>query len=151
MDESDFQSPKFAKFLLLCHVGLLVLFLIGKWTLDDDNGSYQLFSKVGIYPPISIMRDFYISKPLNQYNTLLIIFTSNLIGMCFSRGTHQQFYSWYSYSFPFLANAALEGPLSQFSMILILEIAWSVCKPRSPLQSYALNAAHCVLVVGLWR
>jgi len=35
--------------------------------------------------------------------------------MACSRGTHQQFYAWYSFSFPFLLNAGEEtfGPLSQ--------------------------------------
>ena len=45
---------------------------------------------------------------MNQYKKLLIILTSNWIGMTFSRGTHQQFYSWYSYSFPFLVDAAFD-------------------------------------------
>jgi len=72
--------------------------------------------------------------------------------MIFSRGTHQQFYSWYSYSFPFLADAALgpDNALSKFAVILSLEIAWSVAKPRSPLQSYLLNLAHLIIIGGLW-
>jgi len=68
--------------------------------------------------------------------------------MTFSRGYHQQFYSWYSYSFPFLVDAAFgpgsqldpshsnnlhEWPFLKFCIILVLEIAWSVAKPRSPL------------------
>lgn len=71
--------------------------------------------------------------------------------MIFSRGTHQQFYSWYSYSFPFLADAAFgnQSPLSQIAVIISLEIAWSVAKPRCPGQSYLLNAAHLTILAGL--
>jgi len=42
MDEKVFQSKEFAQFLLLGHVGLLIVFLVSKWTLDK-NGSPDLF------------------------------------------------------------------------------------------------------------
>ena len=33
---------------------------------------------------------------------LLMLFTSNLVGMVFARSLHYQFYVWYFYSLPFL-------------------------------------------------
>ena len=33
---------------------------------------------------------------------LLMLFTSNLVGMAFARSLHYQFYVWYFYSLPFL-------------------------------------------------
>jgi hypothetical protein len=92
-------------------------------------------------------------RKLNPYNTFLIISSSNFLGMVFSRGTHQQFYAWYSFSFPFLADACSEtfGPLAQFAIIIALEIAWSVGKPHNALQGHLLNFGHALLVYGLLK
>jgi alpha-1,3-mannosyltransferase len=95
------------------------------------------------------------TREVSEYKTLLIMFTSNLIGMACSRGTHQQFYSWYSYTLPFLFDAAFgpngQRPLTKFALFLLLEIAWSVAKPRNVLQSVAFNFVHLALLVGLLR
>lgn len=119
---------------------------------------------MGLYPPTRLVTDLCsASRKLDQYNMLLILFTCNFIGMTFSRGTHQQFYSWYSYSFPFLVDAAFGpgdvdechseklygSPLSKFAIIVLLEIVWSVPKPRTPLQSYGLCAAHAIVLLAL--
>jgi hypothetical protein len=134
------------------HLLFLAIFLIFKWTDAGSKMSLpQLLKEVRLLPLSSFFSDICSKdKKISQYKSLLIIFTTNLIGMCFSRGTHQQFYSWYSYSFPFLADAAFENqPLSQFAICLSLEIAWSVAKPRSPLQSHLLNFSHFLIIFGL--
>jgi len=40
---------------------------------------------------------------------------------------------------------------TKFVVILCLEIAWSVAKPRCPAQSYLLNAAHFYILYGLFK
>jgi len=124
MTQEFMHSDGFNKFLLAMHLGFLLIFLVFKWT-DNLLKDVRLFDLVG---------DLTARREICQYKSLLIIFTSNLIGMMCSRGTHQQFYSWYSYSFPFLVDAAWENhTLTKFALILCLEIAWTVAKPRSPL------------------
>ena len=83
----------------------------------------------------------------------MIIAGSNFIGMVFSRGTHQQFYAWYSFSFPFILDACSEtfGPIAQVAILLMLEISWSVGKPHNALQGHTLNLAHLLILVGLIR
>ena len=41
------------------------------------------------------------------------------------------------------------SPLSKFSIILLLEIVWSVPKPRTALQSYGLCVAHAIVLLAL--
>jgi alpha-1,3-mannosyltransferase len=124
MTQEFMHSDGFNKFLLAMHLGFLLLFLVFKWT-DNLLKDVRLFDLLG---------DLTKRREICQYKSLLIIFTSNLIGMMCSRGTHQQFYSWYSYSFPFLVDAAWENhTLTKFALIICLEIAWTVAKPRSPL------------------
>jgi alpha-1,3-mannosyltransferase len=118
------HSDGFNKFLLGLHLGFLLIFLCFKWT-DSLFKDVRLFNLFG---------DLTKRRQISQYKSLLIIFTSNFIGLACSRGTHQQFYSWYSYSFPFLVDAAFENDImTKFALCLSLEVAWTVAKPRSPL------------------
>lgn len=41
------------------------------------------------------------------------------------------------------------NPLTKFAVLLSLEIAWSVAKPRNPLQSYTVCFAHAYIAFGL--
>lgn len=71
--------------------------------------------------------------------------------MIFSRGIRQQFYALYCFSFAFLVSACDEtlGPLALFTLILLLEIAWSVGKPHNALQANALNIDHLLMLYRL--
>mmetsp|Transcript_2963 Transcript_2963/g.5010 ORF Transcript_2963/g.5010 Transcript_2963/m.5010 type:complete len:159 (+) Transcript_2963:789-1265(+) len=145
MKESTQKSQEFEKLLLGLHMGFLLIFLFFKWTSSKEPVSF--LKEVRVLPsPLSWEK-----RKLNPYNTLLILTTSNFIGMVFSRGTHQQFYAWYSFSFPFLVDACSEtfGPLSQFALIFCLELAWSVGKPHNALQGHLLNITHLTILLGL--
>lgn len=164
------MHSKFFNIFLLCgHLGFLLAFLFFKWTgMDSSNQNcvMRFFEDVRALPIERLLvEDVYEDfRDLNQYKSLLIIFTCNFIGMAFSRGYHQQFYSWYNYSLPFLVDAAFgpgagldpdnacshhSNPLTKFAIILSLEIAWSVAKPRNPLQSYTVCICHALIAYGL--
>jgi len=115
------------------------VFLVFKWSRPAEEGNpvVGLLKQVRVWPLSRVWQDLSAERELSQYNVLLVLFSTNLIGMAFSRGTHQQFYAWYSYTFPFLVDEAFgpdgERPLTKIAVVLCLEIAWSVAKPRSPL------------------
>jgi len=86
------HSDVFNKFLLICTLVFLCAFGWFKWT---SEGREQLMNVVNIEDLFGIIPNC-ISKwnkrpigEMNQYKKLLIILTSNWIGMTFSRGTHQ--------------------------------------------------------------
>ena len=110
ISEKTMKSRPFEIFLLSLHLGFLLIFLFFKWT--KYNSIPELFNNVRLWP-ISHEK-----RKINKYNALLILLTCNFIGMSCSRGTHQQFYAWYSFSFPFLLNACEPtfGPLSQMAI-----------------------------------
>ena len=139
------HSKPFEMFLLSLHLGFLVIFLFTKWLS---------FSSVsGLLEAVRLWPINFEKRRLNPFNTLLIILTSNFIGMACSRGTHQQFYAWYSFSFPFLLSACDEtfGPLAQFAIQISLDIAWSAPKPYNALQGHVLNISHLLIIYGLLR
>ena len=84
------HSDGFKKFLLVMHLSFLVIFLVFKWTdAGSEMSLSRLLSEVRLLPLSSFFSDLCNKdRKINQYKSLLIIFTSNLIGMCFSRGTH---------------------------------------------------------------
>lgn len=146
------HSEFFTNFLLIGHVSFLLIFLVFKWTGTDSKNKNiitRFFEDIRFWPmDVLLFEDIHFFREINQYKSLLIIFTCNFIGMAFSRGYHQQFYSWYNYTLPFLVDAAFGpgskldpnhasgtycNPLSKFAIILSLEIAWSVAKPRNAL------------------
>lgn len=106
------HSNEFNKFLLAMHLLFLIIFLLFKWTDIEffDATDDTIISRIKGLPNliINLLKSDKATSEMNGYKKVLIIFTSNLIGMMFSRGTHQQFYSWYSYSFPFLVDAAFD-------------------------------------------
>lgn len=150
MTEEFLHSDFFNKLLLFGHLFFLIVFLTCKWTSGFSNLN-KMLEEVGLLSMLGLKPKR--KQDFNDYRDLLIMFTSNLIGMIFSRGTHQQFYSWYSYTFPFLADAACgnSAVLTKLAIVLCLEVAWSVAKPRCPGQSYLLNFAHFFLLIGLLR
>ena len=94
-------------------------------------------------------------------DTVLTLFTSNLIGVAVARSLHYQFYSWYAHALPRLCWAAVPGSAARsvwvravsglFGVVVLgaVEYAWNVF-PSTPRSSLVLLGAHAVLIMGLW-
>lgn len=54
---------------------------------------------------------------------LLILFSSNLVGMVFARSLHYQFYVWYFYSLPFLLWSTPLPPVIRYTYTYIARLA----------------------------
>ena len=127
--ESFFVSKIFANLLLLCTLffwGFAFWFI---WRKLDINKSE---------------------------NILYVLLTSNFIGVAFSRTLHYQFLTWYWMTLPGMlhfiefSNNHLIQLLSSFSTILAVEFAFNQF-PSTAIGSFVLQAAHSVVLVGLFR
>ncbi|KAK5888923.1 hypothetical protein OYC64_017896 [Pagothenia borchgrevinki] len=83
---------------------------------------------------------------------VLILFTSNFIGMCFSRSLHYQFYVWYFHTLPFLLWSGGVKKLAHLLRVLILgliELSWNTY-PSTIGSSAALHVCHLIILLCLW-
>ncbi|KAG7214715.1 hypothetical protein INR49_010607 [Caranx melampygus] len=83
---------------------------------------------------------------------VLILFTSNFIGMCFSRSLHYQFYVWYFHTLPYLLWSGGVKKLAHLLRVLILgliELSWNTY-PSTNSSSTALHVCHLIILLCLW-
>lgn len=113
-----------------------------------------MLEEVGVLPLNRIFSDLLWgrgNKP-DHFHNLVYMFGCNLIGMTFSRGTHQQFFAWYGWNFAFLAHAAFpDYPLTQLVCCLMLDVGWSVPNfARFAITSGCITLTHLALCAGLF-
>ncbi|CAH3038664.1 unnamed protein product [Porites lobata] len=117
--------------LLACHLTVLLLFYLCKWTRKSET------------------LKSYFKRPFQRATIVYILFVSNFIGMAFSRSLHYQFYVWYFHTLPFLlwkTNLWVSGKL----LILgVIELCWNTY-PSTVVSSVSLHVCHAVLLGALW-
>ncbi|KAI3374995.1 hypothetical protein L3Q82_021524, partial [Scortum barcoo] len=87
-----------------------------------------------------------------QSQIVLVLFTSNFIGMCFSRSLHYQFYVWYFHTLPYLLWSGGVKKLAHLLRVLILgliELSWNTY-PSTNSSSAALHVCHFIILLCLW-
>ncbi|KPP60786.1 Dolichyl-P-Man:Man5GlcNAc2-PP-dolichyl mannosyltransferase-like [Scleropages formosus] len=87
-----------------------------------------------------------------QPQIISILFTSNFIGMCFSRSLHYQFYVWYFHTLPYLLWSGGVKKLAHLLRVLILgliELSWNTY-PSTVYSSAALHVCHFIILLLLW-
>ena len=116
VEEDTFVSNKFAKSLLALHLGTLVLFGAYRWTELGRKGVMRWIKEDvlgrGIGPrhlptprceSLRPCCDTWLIRSILHPSVIAVtLFTSNLIGITFSRSLHYQFFSWYAHQIPFL-------------------------------------------------
>ncbi|GBE82042.1 mannosyltransferase [Sparassis latifolia] len=143
ISEETFLSSAWAKGLLAGHLTTLVAFGLFKWC-KGDGGVWYVVSR-GLRTPLQRPP----VPPVTADFVTTVLFTSNLIGILFSRSLHYQFYSWYAWQLPFLAWRTKYPVVIKLAILLAIEYAWNVF-PSTPLSSSILCGANMLLVVGLW-
>jgi alpha-1,3-mannosyltransferase len=90
---------------------------------------------------------------ISPYEQTLVMFSCLFLGMVFSRGSHQQFYYWYSFTIPFLADAAdfggYLGSVGMIPLFLLIELGWMARSEKNAGMSLALQVCHFIILAGL--
>ncbi|XP_021065785.1 dol-P-Man:Man(5)GlcNAc(2)-PP-Dol alpha-1,3-mannosyltransferase isoform X1 [Mus pahari] len=143
LPEAIFLHRAFHLALLAAHLSLLLLFALCRWHRTGES-------------ILSLLKDPSKRKvppqPLTPNQIVSILFTSNFIGICFSRSLHYQFYVWYFHTLPYLLWAMPARWLTHLLRLLVLgliELSWNTY-PSTSFSSAALHLCHAVILLQLW-
>ncbi|XP_054625090.1 dol-P-Man:Man(5)GlcNAc(2)-PP-Dol alpha-1,3-mannosyltransferase isoform X1 [Dunckerocampus dactyliophorus] len=143
LPEWIFLNRYFHLVLLAAHLLTLLLFALRRWKRLGES-------------PLELFKEPGKRKVTPQKNTanqiVLILFTSNFIGMCFSRSLHYQFYVWYFHTLPYVLWSGGVKKMDHLLRILILgliEWSWNTY-PSTCSSSIALHACHLFILLCLW-
>lgn len=133
-----FLSRKFHLVLLMLHLAFLLYFVFKKWPQPKDGWIKflpQMFSTKHC-------------KTLSANDIVFVLFTSNFIGMVFSRSLHYQFYVWYFHTLPYLLWSVQMSPAMRLLILGVIEMCWNTY-PSTVLSSSMLHVAHVFILFGL--
>ncbi|XP_018609311.2 dol-P-Man:Man(5)GlcNAc(2)-PP-Dol alpha-1,3-mannosyltransferase isoform X2 [Scleropages formosus] len=142
LPEEVFLSRYFHLGLLGVHLLTLLLFTLFRWRRSGESIMALLKDPSKRSHPEKLTSDQIIS----------ILFTSNFIGMCFSRSLHYQFYVWYFHTLPYLLWSGGVKKLAHLLRVLILgliELSWNTY-PSTVYSSAALHVCHFIILLLLW-
>ncbi|XP_078524129.1 dol-P-Man:Man(5)GlcNAc(2)-PP-Dol alpha-1,3-mannosyltransferase [Lissotriton helveticus] len=143
LPEAIFLSRRFHLALLALHLAVLLLFAIYQWNRSNEGILSLLKYPVSRKNP---------PEPLTANKIIFVLFTSNFIGVCFSRSLHYQFYVWYFHTLPYLLWCSPVKKLAHLLKVLILgliELCWNTY-PSTISSSAALHVCHAILLLQLW-
>ncbi|XP_061588147.1 dol-P-Man:Man(5)GlcNAc(2)-PP-Dol alpha-1,3-mannosyltransferase [Cololabis saira] len=143
LPEWFFLNRSFHLVLLAAHLLTLLLFAFCRWKRSGES-------------IVELLKEPNKRKTPAQKSSVdqivLILFTSNFIGMCFSRSLHYQFYVWYFHTLPYLLWSGGVKKLAHLLRVLILgliELSWNTY-PSTNSSSAALHVCHLIILLCLW-
>ncbi|XP_044144646.1 dol-P-Man:Man(5)GlcNAc(2)-PP-Dol alpha-1,3-mannosyltransferase [Bufo gargarizans] len=143
LPEYVFQHRAFHLALLSAHLTGLLLFCFYRWHRSRER-------------ILTLLKDPAQRKPqtprLSANKIIFVLFTSNFLGVAFSRSLHYQFYVWYFHTLPYLLWCTDSSVLPGLAKILVLgliELSWNTF-PSTPMSSGALHLCHVAILLHLW-
>ncbi|XP_053566313.1 dol-P-Man:Man(5)GlcNAc(2)-PP-Dol alpha-1,3-mannosyltransferase [Bombina bombina] len=143
LPESVFHHRVFHIALLVAHLTALLLFCLHRWHRSGQSLLPLLKDPSQRKPP---------SPGLTPNKIIFVLFSSNFLGVVFSRSLHYQFYVWYFHSLPYLLwctdTSALPG-LAKILILGLIELSWNTF-PSTSFSSGALHLCHGAILLQLW-
>ena len=129
LSEELFLDSRLHLALLAAHLAVLLYFL-ATWMAVACRKSTERFSPTQV---------------------VWIMFTSNFIGMAFSRSLHYQFLSWYHHTLPALLFLPQFYKTRSGLLVLgLVEFCWNTY-PSTNFSSSLLHVCHAAILYGLYR
>lgn len=141
LDPNVFSSSSLAITLLGAHLVTLLLAAHFKWTPPNSGGLIGLLTR-----SLSFKTQ---RRRLKPTHILLVLFSSNFIGIAFARTLHYQFYTWYFHSLPFLLWAGPLPIMLKILGILAIEVVFNIYPPHST-AALVLSFVHLTILVSLF-
>ncbi|KAJ3426938.1 alpha-13-mannosyltransferase [Anaeramoeba flamelloides] len=132
LPEDFFLSNAWSYGLLALQLGCYILFATKKWISHEK--SYKNALNKG---------------KVTAEHFIYILFTSNFIGIVFSRSLHYQFFVWYYHTIPYLLIKTKIHWVFQILILLAIEVVWNVYPPNA-YASLALNLLHLIVLILLF-
>lgn len=135
LPEEIFLSQWWGLLLLALTASTCLFFACFKWT-DDESGFRAIWTGA------------YVHRKLTADHIIVVLFSSNFIGIVFARSLHFQFYVWYFFTLPYLLwSTAYPTPI-RVALLFAIEIVWNIF-PSNPYTSAVLLVAHLLILLGL--
>ncbi|ELU12256.1 hypothetical protein CAPTEDRAFT_155940 [Capitella teleta] len=136
LPEEIFLSRYFHAALLLLHLSFLLFFCFGRWN--------RMFGSLTNLLSKSPERE-----NISPNYLVGILFTSNFIGICFSRSLHYQFYVWYFHTLPYLLWCCHLPSVVRLLILGVIEMSWNTY-PSTDFSSASLHICHALILTSLW-
>ncbi|KAH8833871.1 mannosyltransferase [Flagelloscypha sp. PMI_526] len=140
--EELFLDRKFAYALVIGHLTCLLLFLFFRWSKPQEVPAFvkHALSSRGLWQGVGAVTKDEITT---------VLFTTNLIGVLFSRSLHYQFFSWFAYQIPFLLWRTKYPIVVKLLLAALSEWAWNTF-PSTTASSLSLVATNSIILVGVF-
>lgn len=146
--EETFLSRTFSTSLLVLHVSVLLTFIFTRWLPPTGKSLGDV-----LHATLSSDARARNWQPLFQGFTpkyiLTTILTANVVGLLFARSLHYQFYSYLTWSTPYLLWRGGLHPVLQYVLWGLQEWAWNVF-PSTPTSSAVVVGVMAITVTAVW-
>lgn len=147
-DEQIFLSREFASALALLNVALLALFIRSRWL--RPSGLYLTGFIKALARPSSASVQQRISLRVTPSFVMTSILSSMVVGLLCARSLHYQFYSYISWSTPFLLWRSGLHPVLIYVLWAVQEWAWNTY-PSTASSSSVVFGCLLLQVYAIWR
>jgi alpha-1,3-mannosyltransferase len=163
-----FTSREFSAILLVITLTLWLFFFHFKWTRKIEvvcSGSNEVsrvwspggpslisYSLRSFLKELSGGKESLVSLSISTQEIILMLFTSNFIGVVCSKSLHFQFYVWYFHSLPLLLWERTSLPLHiKIALLVLIELCWNPWEGESSsIESSALlTGCHILFLLAL--